>query len=183
MRAVKPARPSTAPHQGCTRAWLEATGSLTARLRRHGQVRVQVLRQGPQHLWPEEARALGHRHGHVREVLLWVDDRPAVWARSCTSLHEARGAWRAIKGLGNRPLAEILFNDTGIQRTTLHRWHWPAHGRPWSHRRRTWQAALQDGVHASDPCPAWARSSVFSRRGALLLVTESFAPWLTRLPP
>ena len=183
MCAVKtaraPAAPSQARHHGHTRAWLSASGSLTARLRRLGAVRVQVLRQGHQRLWAWESAALGGQtHGHVREVLLWVDGRAAVWARSCTSAVDARGPWRAIKGLGSRPLAEILFTDGDIQRGALDGERWPAHGRAWSHRRRAWLH-----VTVNQPAPVWARHSVFRRRGAPLLVTECFAPWVTQQRP
>ena len=160
-----------------------APGSLTARLRQHGAVRVQVGQQGRQKLWPHEAAHIGQAHGHVREVILWVDERPAVWARSVTAQGDARGPWRAIKGLGNRPLAEVLFMDATIRRTPLQCALWPAHGLPWSHRRRAWLRSLSDATTTLQALPAWARSSVFVRRGAPLLVTECFAPWLTTLSP
>lgn len=184
MRAALQDRhpPAHAPHLQHTLAWLTAQGSLTARLRRHGTVRVQVGRQGRQRLWPHETARIGHRHGHVREVILWVDDQPAVWARSVTSQRDARGPWRAIKGLANRPLAEVLFMDTTIRRTPLQCARWAAHGLPWSHRRRAWlHCGLASGHVVNQP--DWARSSVFLRRGAPLLVTECLAPWLTALSP
>jgi len=158
--------------------WLTAPGSLTARLRRHGTVRVQVLTQGTRRLWAHERGVLGVAHGHVREVVLWLDARPAVWARSSTRLADARGPWRAIRGLGNRPLAEVLFNGAGIRRDPLHVHRWPMTGPEHGRCRRQW-AALPGPT--DDDAPVWGRSSVFRHRGAPLLVTECFAAALSRL--
>ena len=157
-----PARP------GVTR-WLRATGSLTARLKRHGKVRVQVLAQGTQRLSQPERLALGQSSGHVREVLLLVEGQPAVWARSVTTGRALRGPWKALKGLGTRPLAELLFGQQRVQRGALHvhPWH---HGGP-EHRRATrhWPGPRSTR-------PQWARASVFERHGQRLRVMESFAP-------
>ncbi len=169
------------------RQWLTAPGSLTARLRQHGQVRVQVLRQGHQTLWPQERVAIGTRCGHVREVVLTIDGREAVWARSVTSTRGLKGPWRALKGLGTRPLAELLFEHRGVQRDPL--WgarlarHSPAH----SHLSRQWRAlsgtsAPDAAPNASPYCaPTWARRSVFWHKGQPLQVMESFAPWVLHL--
>ncbi|MFN3617958.1 MAG: chorismate--pyruvate lyase family protein [Aquabacterium sp.] len=185
MRAALP--PHRASHRQHLRAWLQAGGSLTARLRRHGVVQVQVCRQGSQRLWAHEARAVGTPHGHVREVVLWVNDRPAVWARSVTAAAHTRGPWRAIKGLGSRPLAEVLFISAGIHREPLQAERWPSHSLPWRHRLQAWHTTLRHPAHPLSaplpPSPVWGRHSVFIRRGAPLMVTECFAPWLVALAP
>lgn len=123
---------------------------------------------------------LGCPHGHVREVLLLVDGRPAVWARSATSVLAARGAWRAIHGLGNRPLAELLFSDPAVRRAALQSAPLPAWGHGAQRRTRDWQ-----GVAPAVPAPHWIRWSVFQRHGQALLVQEAFAPWVLALqvPP
>lgn len=183
--------PQRAPVGAQARQWLTAPGSLTARLRQHGEVRVQVLRQGHQILWPQEQIAIGTRCGHVREVVLTIDGREAVWARSVTSTRGLKGPWRALKGLGTRPLAELLFEHRGVQRDPL--WgaklarHSPAH----SHLARHWCAltgsATPDATpycspsSAHCPPPTWARRSVFWHKGQPLQVMESFAPWVLRL--
>lgn len=166
--------------------WLTAPGSLTARLRRHGAVRVQVISQGTRRLWAHERATLGAAHGHVREVVLWLDARPAVWARSATRLADVRGPWRAVRGLGNRPLAEVLFNTPGICRDPLRTHRWPMAGPEHGRCRRQWAALPMRDGHAFaelDPTPVWGRSSVFRHRGAPLLVTECFAAALSRLSP
>jgi len=166
---IHPARPGL-------RRWLQATGSLTARLRAHGQVRVQVISQGTQRLTPPESRALGQTSGHVREVMLWVDDQAAVWARSATSQRALRGPWKALKGLGTRPLAELLFNHQRVQRGPLHRHAWCARGPEQSRARRGWP-------QAQPRTPRWARASVFKHHGQALRVMESFSPHVAMWRP
>lgn len=158
--------------------WLQAKGSLTARLRRLGSVQVQVQQQGAMALWPLEQAELGLLCGYVREVLLLLDGRPAVWARSATSLAAAQGPWRALQGLGTRPLAELLFAQRPVQRAALQVHHLPRCGRMHSHIRRQWQQLEPAGP---DVLPHWARSSVFWHQGHGLRVMEAFAPWVCRL--
>ena len=164
------------------RPWLEASGSLSARLAQHGtQFRVQVLSQGMQPLHADEARALGlsgRSMGYVREVVLSVDGVPVVFARSVTSHTHSIGPWRAIRGLGTRPLADVLFKRMGISRTPMAFAHLtPASGLA-RHVETAWAKSTGQTVKAG-VLPA--RRSVFTRHGAPLLVMEVFAsaqhPW------
>ena len=164
------------------RPWLGASGSLSARLAQHGaQFRVQVLNQGMQPLQADEARALGlpgRSIGYVREVVLSVDGVPVVFARSVTSHTHSMGPWRAIRGLGTRPLADVLFKRMGISRTPMAFAHLtPASGLA-RHVETAWATSTGQSVKAG-VLPA--RRSVFTRYGAPLLVMEVFAsaqhPW------
>ena len=102
---------ATTPRRGNLRRWLQASGSLSARLAASGdKFSVQVLAQGRQALSMDEARALGagpRRVGYAREVLLRVDDKPMVFARSVTAHTDSVGAWCSVRGLGARPLADV----------------------------------------------------------------------------
>ncbi|UCU93429.1 chorismate--pyruvate lyase family protein [Hydrogenophaga taeniospiralis] len=100
-------------------AWLFAGGSLTARLRAHGGVEVVVVRQGVSGLWMTEQHDLNCRCGYAREVVLLLNGRVAVWARSVTSLLAFHGAWKSLAGLGTRPLAELLFQGRVLDRDAL----------------------------------------------------------------
>ena len=155
-------------HAGLGR-WLAATGSLSARLAACGDVfSVQVLRQGRLPLTEDEARALGvagGRTGYVREVLLKVDGHTVVFARSVTAHAHSLGAWRSVRGLGTRPLADVLFKCSGIIRQPMqYRQFKPNTALP------RWVQRLCPGVPASLP----ARRSVFLRQQAPLLVMEVF---------
>lgn len=161
------------------RQWLSAPGSLTARLRLHGQVSVQVITQGRQTLWPQEQKALRCRQGHVREVVLRIGGRPAVWARSTTPLNAVKGPWRAIKGLGTRPLAELLFEHSQVRRDPLIAQALATQSPERRHLARQWARLTPP---ADTLAPLWTRRSVFWHRGHPLQVLESFAPWITLLP-
>lgn len=166
---VRPARPEMG-------RWLRATGSLTARLRQHGLVKVQVLSQGTQRLTRPERQALKRVSGHVREVLLWIDNEPVVWARSATSQRALRGPWKALKGLGTRPLAELLFSHQRVIRGPLCRHGWHSGGPEHLRMQRAWPAPKR-------LMPRWARASVFQHLGQGLRVMESLSPRLARWMP
>lgn len=164
-------------YRGGLRRWLDASGSLSARLAGAGQTfGVQVLRQGRQGLRPDEARALGlggTRPGYVREVVLRVDGAAVVFARSVTAHARSLGPWRSLRGLGNRPLADLLFKRAlGIARTPLEFSRLRPASRAQRHVARAWQRA---GDEALRPGALPARRSTFRRHGASLLVMEVFA--------
>jgi len=108
----------------------------------------------------------------VREVLLRVDGQPAVWARSVTGVSGVQGAWRALRGLGNRPLAELLFSDRAVHRAPLASRRLNRHELGHAHLTHGWPDV--PGARA----PTWVRWSVFTRRGQALLVQEAFSPWV-----
>jgi chorismate lyase len=164
------------------RRWLGASGSLSARLAQHGtSFTVRVLDQGMQHLHPDEASALGlpgRRPGYVREVVLSVDGVPVVFARSVATHGHSVGPWRAIRGLGTRPLADVLFKRKGIERAPLEFASLPPASRMGRRVAKAWRESTGEPVTAG-ALPV--RRSVFSRCGAPLLVMEVFAsaqqPW------
>lgn len=160
-------------------AWLQASGSLTARLRAHGNVTVQVQSQGTRALWPSEQDSLQARAGHVREVVLLLDCRPVVWARSTTTHRALQGPWKALSQLGSRPLAELLFQGRAVHRAPLQTECIARHGPVDTRLRRHWNA-LTD-ASAANPAPQWARSSVFWHSGQPLRVMEAFSPWIVAL--
>lgn len=169
------------------RKWLNAEGSLTRRLNAVcDTVHIQILHQRQAALWPLEKKALGrqrHQQGgatHVRTVLQWCGEPdtafPGVFARSAVLAPQARLSWGSLRGLGNRPLAHLLFVAPGIRRTPLFYQYDPPHAPETRHVLRQWQQ--QAGAHA-DRLPQrgiWRRYSVFLHRGAPLIVTEWFAP-------
>lgn len=169
--------------QGPMRRWLMASGSLSARLAATGkQLSVQVMRQGRAPLSGDEVHALGLKvpcAGYTREVMLRVDGQPVVFARSVTAHHHAEGAWRAVRGLGNRPLADVLFRRSGIARQALSFSQLARHSRLQSHVTKSWTTAAGNAVLDT---ALNARRSVFVRQGAALLVMEVFIAQATRWP-
>lgn len=168
------------PISASLRHWLFAPGSLTERLRQHGEVSVTLLHQGSQRLGTDEQSDLGQSNAHTREVFLMLNGRPIVWARSAT-LHTAiQGPWKAMTHLGTRPLAELLFEDRAVLRSPLRAHSLARHGEVARHMRDAW--AQIHSNPAENPMPRWGRSSVFWRHGQPLRVFEAFAPWVQSLP-
>jgi chorismate lyase len=161
--------------------WLRCGGSLTARLSALGAVKVHVQHQGRQRLQPQEHQAIGCNSGHVREVILSVDDCPMVWARSVTNPRALKGPWQAMKGLGNHALAELLFGHMAVQRGQLHTVHLTRHGQTHSRCTRQWHRYLQmTGKAGTTQAPRAARASVFWHKGQALHVMESFSDHISR---
>ena len=163
-------------------AWLQIDGSLSARIAAAGgPLSVRVLRQGTVRLQPAEARRLRCPAGaraHGREVVLLADGVPVVFARSVLQAVHARGTWKAIRGLGNRALADLLFGLPAAQRSSFEFARFaPGSGLAASVHRRWRDATATDWGRRE----VWARCSVFTRRGARLLVTECFAPAIAAL--
>jgi chorismate--pyruvate lyase len=166
------------PRRAVLRQWLAASGSLSRRLAALGErFEVQTLRQGAARILRSEAAELAaSRHRcWVREVLLRVDGVPLVWARSIAPRRALNGPWRALRGLGHRPLADLLFNDAAVCRTPLRRQRLAPHSPLAARMKRQW---VQATGHAPSRGMVWARSSVFRRRGTPLRVMELFAPAL-----
>ena len=165
---LKGARP-VSPHLA---AWLAARGSLSARLHRAmGPLAVARLAQGLQPAWGDEHTLLclpANAALHAREVVLYGTGRPLVYARSVTSQQASRGPWRAIRGLGQRPLAELLFMRRDITRSELYARR--VSGPEVQQVRQAWENA----VGSPPPGPWWRRHSVFHFHGAPLLVCEYF---------
>lgn len=179
------------PHSGPERAsvlrqWLHAPGSLSRRLAALGhRFEVQTLRQGPARLHRNEIvelGALGRGRVWVREVILRVDGQALIWARSVSPRVALAGPWKALLGLGSRPLADLLFNEPRVTRSPLkmERLHL---GGPMRRRmERQWAKANRSPALRG---MTRARSSVFQKHGAPLRVMEVFSPLLARhrLPP
>ena len=160
-------------HANPWRSWLTYRGSLTWRLvARCGRFQVRLVSQRLRFPNDDEYRALGrpaHRLAFVREVLLLADGRPVVLAHSIVGRRDVRGVWRAVAGLGTRPLAELLFTDRRVRREPFE------FARIEDHHALGRRAAELTGRSQG---PMLARRSLFRLRGRPLLVTEVFLPEL-----
>ena len=107
-----------------------------------------------------------------REVVLYCNQRPVVFASSILPLASLQGAWSHLGRLGSQPLGEALFADTGVLRMSLtYRKLHPHH--------ELYQKAV-DGL-SQPPHFLWARRSRFMRQSLPILVTEVFLPEILRL--
>ncbi|MCG6968801.1 MAG: chorismate lyase [Gammaproteobacteria bacterium] len=155
--------------------WLSDNGSLTRRLRSRctGQFRVKIIAQGWEPPLINEAHHLKisiHRWIFRREVVLYCDNRPMVYARTVIPARTLKGRLSRLADLGEKPLGEILFTDPHIQRCDLE----IARLRPgellFENARRT-LADMPASIEA-----IWARRSTFAYHDKKLLVSEIFLP-------
>lgn len=159
------------PADRAAAACLSAPGSLTAYIRRRWKgFRVQPLGQRNALPLPDEVGLVfgsRTRGAVVREVLLMDGDTPLVFAHSVAAAHALSGPWRNLRGLGKRPLADLLYSNPRIVR------------RPLQFRTLARQDPLAQRLRRALPAarfPLWARRSIFLRAGQPLLVTEVFLP-------
>jgi chorismate lyase len=108
-----------------------------------------------------------HASAVIREVCLVCNGTPVVFAHSVVAADALRGPWRAIAGLGTRPLGAALFADHRVRRYPLRQ---QKLGRGHELYRRAC-AVLGD-----EPPVLWARRSVFALGNSPILVTEVFLP-------
>lgn len=148
------------PQQSLLNDWLLNTGSLTERLQANSsQFAVQVI--GQKKLVPDssEARLLPDLHKHewqIREVVLYGDNQPWVYARSVLPDFLCSTKWA---GLGTQPLGQRIFNDDQFVRSGFE------------------IAKLAcNPINPIQKQTLWARRSVFTMEAYHLLVAEVFLP-------
>ncbi len=155
------------------KSWLFDRGSLTARLINHcqGKFSVEVISVKRATPTPDEIAALGMRprsQALIRQVLLYCDNRPVVYARTIIPVSSLRGALRGLALLGNRPLGAVLFSDKSMQRKPMEITHLDA------------EHACYKWTQSKSLEPIWGRRSVFILKNKQLLVSEFFLPELFR---
>jgi chorismate lyase len=157
--------------------WLRDPGSLTLRIqRRCTDFAVHKVHSGLARIPRDEARLLGvipHHMAFTRDVFLYADGLPVVFAHSTCAATHLRGAWSAVGGLGNQPLGALLFSHPLTERKSLH----------FKLLKRSHALYKRAAATLTNPPDSlWARRSLFYLHGAPLLVTEVFLPEITRLP-
>lgn len=149
------------------RHWLTRPGALTQGLRQLGTFSLRLVSEGIERTPSEDLNIMGHTLLWRREVLMSIDERPCVIARSITPLRASHGYWQGIRKLGRRPLADILYQDPGIRRGLF---EFARIGRVHQLHRSLLRANLTEELHNT----LLARRSVFWRQQQPLMVSECF---------
>lgn len=163
---------------GAYQDWLIEAGSLTAKLKaRYADFKVEPVKLAYVKAGLDECSGLSLKpqaHALVRDVLLYGNGRPVVFAHSVLPVSSLRGDWHGLGRLGNQPLGEALFANPKVQRTPLmfkklHQQH----------------ALYQKAAPYLTALPAyyWARRSIFTLNCANILVTEVFLPTIADAKP
>lgn len=151
-------------------SWLRDEGSLTARLKSHSSsFHVKVIGEQQQLCSAEEACNI-IKVGEpvlVREVILYCDNIPQVFARSLLPLASLTGKEKALANLGEQPLGQVLFNNPSLQR---HRLELSSFGPDSS------VANLANQLTDLPKQALWGRRSIFILDNKPLMVAEVFLP-------
>jgi len=126
--------------------WIRDDQSLTQKLKnRYPDFRVEVDKQEQLEIYKHEINLLGNEGRFiVREVFLYGDNEPVVFARSVIPKNSTT---ESIMEIGNKPLGEILFTDPNILREPI-------------------EITFQNDI--------WGRRSVFVMNNIRILVSEFF---------
>jgi len=144
--------------------WLRNPDSFTATMKAASEqnVEIKVISQRwglPQHT---EAIKLGiplRENVLIREVEIWGDNKPWVYARTIIPRSTLTGKERRLINLGNKPIGELIFNDPSLERTPFE----------WVHLKENQKIQ-------------WGRRSIFYINKKPLLVTEFLLPNLPKFP-
>ncbi|MBL4822340.1 MAG: chorismate lyase [Colwellia sp.] len=151
-------------------SWLLDPNSLTARLKMHcQQFRVELLGQKIEPCQAHEA-VVDIPAGEpvlVREVLLYCDDKPQVFARSLLPIASLTGAEQVLANLGSQSLGQVLFNNSSLERKTI--------------EIAEFDLTSSVGKLAADlqltiTDTLWGRRSIFMLENKPLMVAEVFLP-------
>jgi chorismate--pyruvate lyase len=156
--------------------WLRDHGSLTQRIvQRCERFSVRNVKNGLARIALDESALLGlapRQLAWSREVLLYADDRPVVFAHSACAAINLRGAWSSLRNIGTKPLGALLFSHPLVTRQPLH--YKCLHAQHPLYRRAI-------GALSNPPARLWARRSLFYLNNSSLLVTEVFLPDILKL--
>jgi len=150
--------------------WLLDPSSLTARLKTHcDEFRVEVL--GQQIIQCSETEAnediLAGEDVLVREVLLFCDNKPQVFARSLLPLKSLTGDEKKLAELGSQSLGQVLFNHPSLIRKRIEiSLFLPSSS----------LSLLVNALNLSSTQSLWGRRSVFVLKNKPIMVAEVFLP-------
>jgi len=151
-------------------SWLLDPSSLTARLKTHcHQFRVELLGQKVEPCQAHEAVVtipVGEQV-LVREVLLYCDDKPQVFARSLLPIASLTGAEQALADLGTQSLGQVLFNNSSLERKTIEIAEFDS---------TSSVGKLARDLQLEITHTLWGRRSIFMLESKPLMVAEVFLP-------
>ena len=158
--------------------WLTDRGSLTRRIQqRCSSFVVRNIQSGLTPIARDESALLGtapKQLAYAREVYLYADTRPVVFAHSVVAREHLSGPWAPVRALGAKPLGAMLFAHPLVERK-------PLRYKPLRSSHPLYQRASV--VLPDPPRRLWARRSLFYLQGVPLLVTEVFLPDILGLEP
>lgn len=150
--------------------WLLDPGSLTARLKSNCHTfQVKVLGQKIESCSEQDACEIIKQGSEVlvREVILYCDDSPQVFARSLLPISSLTGEEQALANLGNQPLGQFIFSRPNLTRTAIEVGQFDD---------KSTVMELARTLESKQVKRLWGRRSLFHLDGKPLVVAEVFLP-------
>ena len=100
--------------------WLLDMKSLSYRIRNIAKLEIIPVKKNVSNIFQNEKKVFGgikSEHLYLREVLIYADKLPIMYARTVLPSKYLRGFWHKIKKLNNKPLADIVFEKKMIIRS------------------------------------------------------------------
>lgn len=146
--------------------WLLSQGSLTALLKSRCQVfRLELVTEHWQTLPEFLQQQWQQNQGLKRDVILWCDSKPCVYAQSWLP-ESTLEQMEPLARLGSQPLGEYIFQHASLERGAI--------------EVAELDAGMQLPVVGTQPL-LWARRSIFVVQQQPLLVQEIFLPGVLEL--
>ena len=92
--------------------WLIDMKSLSYRIRNIAKFEIIPINARKNRVFSNEKKVFGYKKSedlYLREVLIYANKIPIMYARTILPIAHLRGFWRNIKKLKNKPLADIVF--------------------------------------------------------------------------
>ena len=100
--------------------WLLDMKSLSYRIRSIAKLEIIPVKTRVSNIFVNEKKIFGNiksEHLYLREVLIYANKLPIMYARTVLPSKYLRGFWHKIKKLNNKPLADIVFERKMIIRS------------------------------------------------------------------
>jgi len=99
-------------------SWLTESGSITSRIKSFSNFRLKLLRDGPGEVDTAEDDLIitNYKENNIREVVLFSDEEPFIYAKSILPLETIRLGLGALGNLKENPLGDILFSNPEIKK-------------------------------------------------------------------
>tara|TARA_B110000114_G_C14829652_1_gene292121 strand:- start:98 stop:622 length:525 start_codon:yes stop_codon:yes gene_type:complete len=105
---------------GKLKYWLLDMKSLSYRIRNIAKLEIIPVDSRGSNIFLNEKKVFDNKkseHLYLREVLIYADKLPIMYARTVLPSKYLRGFWHKIKKLKNKPLADIVFDRKIIIRS------------------------------------------------------------------
>ena len=99
-------------------SWLIEPGSITSRIKSFSDFKLELLRDGPGEVdaADDDLIIANYKENNIREVLLYSDEEPLIYAKSIIPLETIRLGLGVLGNLKENPLGDILFSNPEIKK-------------------------------------------------------------------